>query len=54
MWKKKWYPAKRPANYKPDFKQYEFEKAVWAQNHRRASAEEYREAMRELAHRCRI
>ena len=54
MFKKKWYPPKRPANYRPDFRRYETEKYQWIAQHPTATATEYVEAMREIAIRCGI
>ena len=54
MFKKKWFPPKRPANYRPDYKQYEFEKEAWIAHHPKSTGEEYVAAMREIAQRCGI
>lgn len=54
MFKKKWYPPKRPANYRPRFDEYEREKQAWIAQHPKATGQEYVEAMREIAQRCGI
>jgi len=53
-YKRRYIPKPKNSTYFPDFKRYEFEKTVWAQNHPRATAEEYREAMQVIAARCGI
>ena len=54
MFKKKWYPPKRPANYRPDFAGYEREKQAWIAHHPKCTGQEFVEAMREIAQRCGI
>ena len=54
MFKKKWYPPKRPVNYRPRFADYEREKQAWIAHHPKATGQEYVEAMREIAQRCGI
>jgi hypothetical protein len=54
MFKKKWYPPKQQGKYRPDFAGYEREKQAWIAHHPKATAQEYVEAMREIAARCRI
>lgn len=52
--KKRHYPPKRPANYRPDFRRYETEKYQWIANHPNATGDEYVEFIRDLAQRCGI
>lgn len=52
--KRRYIPAARPKNYRPDFAGYEREKQNWIAHHPKATGEEYVEAMREIAARCGI
>ena len=52
--KKRHYPPKRPANYRPEFHRYEDLKRAWMEKNPAASPEEYQVAMRQIAWMCRI
>lgn len=55
MFKKKRYiPAAKPRNYRPDFRRYERLKAAWITENPKADSVEYQEAMRKIAARCGI
>jgi len=54
VFKKKWYPPERPANYRPDFHSYETLKQAWLEQHPRSTPEEYQTAMRQIAWMCKI
>jgi len=51
---RRYIPRKPPSNYRPQFAQYEFEKRAWLAHHPKATGEEYQQAMREIAQRCKI
>lgn len=52
--KNRYIPKARPRNYNPNYQRYETEKQNWIEHHPHATAQEYIEAMREIAQRCGI
>ena len=54
MKKKRRYPTPKPRNYRPDFARYEQEKREWLDEHRGYDYDDYQQAMREIAARCKI
>jgi hypothetical protein len=47
-------PHQRAQKYRPDFRRYEIEKHTWIAHHPAATADEYLQAMRDIAERCGI
>ena len=54
MRKRRYIPAAKPRNYRPDYARYEQLKAAWIAENPKADPIEYQEAMRKIAWRCGI